>query len=66
MRNILNDTFRNNIFFEYLPFKFSVQEVRKKSERIAVLEHDKASLIRELIQMRSQNNRNSGQEEAVF
>ncbi|GJQ87967.1 hypothetical protein Trydic_g12897 [Trypoxylus dichotomus] len=39
------------------------EEVSKKSERIAVLEREKTSLIRELIQMK---NRNTGQEEAVF
>ncbi|KAI4470679.1 hypothetical protein MML48_1g16488 [Holotrichia oblita] len=39
------------------------EEVSKKSERIAVLEREKANLIRELIQMK---NRNTGQEEAVF
>lgn len=40
------------------------QEVGKKSERITILEREKASLIRELLQTRNQN-RNS-QEEAVF
>lgn len=40
------------------------EEVGKKSERITILEREKASLIRELLQTRNQN-RNS-QEEAVF
>ncbi|KAF5294121.1 hypothetical protein FQA39_LY13492 [Lamprigera yunnana] len=40
------------------------EEVGKKSERITVLEREKASLIRELLQMRGPNRNN--QEEAVF
>ncbi|XP_022906591.1 suppressor APC domain-containing protein 2 [Onthophagus taurus] len=40
------------------------EEVGKKSEKIAILEREKASLIRELYQAKS--NRSSGQEEVVF
>lgn len=39
----------------------------KKSERIAVLEREKATLIRELLQVRAQPRNNpQQQEEAVF
>ncbi|XP_018335953.1 suppressor APC domain-containing protein 2 [Agrilus planipennis] len=40
------------------------EEVNKKSDRISVLEREKAGLIRELLQIRA--NQRSGQEEAVF
>lgn len=42
------------------------QEVSKKNERITMLEREKASLIRELLQMRSGHSNRNGQEEAVF
>ncbi|KAJ9587698.1 hypothetical protein L9F63_018878 [Diploptera punctata] len=43
------------------------EEVSKKSERITALEREKASLIRELFQTRSQNRRtNESQDDAAF
>jgi hypothetical protein len=46
---------------------FLLQEVSKKSERITALEREKASLIRELFQTRSQNRRaNDPQDDTAF
>jgi len=45
---------------------FLLQEVSKKSERITALEREKASLIRELFQTRSQNRRGSEPQDDNF
>lgn len=59
-------TFAAETLFPKSLINYFFQEVSKKNERITMLEREKASLIREVLQMRSGHANRNGQEEAVF